>query len=255
MSSGHQSDRVDQIGREALAGLSGESLAVALYGSQARGTAGPGSDIDVLQVVRDGARRYSRGRVEVTALNAEQLLRMSREGALFVLHLRCDARVLADPHGILAEVLAGYRHPDSYGPFRADLAAAATLLRVNTAEFAEHGQGLVRLALYLARSCACIATVEAGSPVTDAEGFADRLADPALGAALAVRRRTGPFVPQDLRALADVLDRYLPVPPRRPGATLAELATELTGLADSAGRNRPADMVRAYVPTLAPPTS
>ncbi|HEY0639225.1 MAG TPA: nucleotidyltransferase domain-containing protein [Pseudonocardiaceae bacterium] len=235
---------VDDLRDEVLAGLRGESLGVLVYGSQARGTAGPGSDIDVLQVVRDGTRRYACGRVDVTALPAAQLLRMSREGALFVLHLRCDGRVLEDPHGILAEVLDGYRQPASYGPFRDDMAAAATLLRVDDAEFAEHGPGLVRLALYLARSCAFVTTVEAGSPVTDAERFAAHLGDPALGEALQVRRRLDAVTPADLRLLAGVLDRYLDVPSRPPGSTLPGLVAAL------AHRKECADMVTAYVPTL-----
>lgn len=228
---------------EVEAALPGESVAVMVYGSQARGTAGPGSDVDVLQVVAEPVASYTSGRVEVTAFTAGQLYEMSRDGGLFVLHLRQDGRLVRDERGVLAGVLAAYRQPASYGPYRRDLAAAAQILDVGEAEFARHGQELTRLALFAARSCASIRTVEAGHLVTDAELFADALGDAELGAALAVRRKDAPFTPEDLDALLRVLRRYLDIPARPPAAAIADVVARLR-----AERPRAASVVAAYLP-------
>jgi len=231
------------IAAEVEAALVGKSVAVMVYGSRARGTAGPASDIDVLQVVVDAPRSYTSGRVEVSAFTVAQLSEMSRDGGLFILHLRHDGLILRDEDGVLAGVLAEYRQPASYADYRAELAAAAQVLAVDAAEFAEHGQHLTRLALFLARTCASIRTVEAGELVTDAALFGARLGDPELGAALAARHKAE-FVPDDLAALLRVLRRYLDVPQRPVGASFADM------LAGLAGRPGASSVVAAYLPLM-----
>jgi hypothetical protein len=228
--------------REALAALDGPSLAVMMYGSTARGTATASSDIDVLQVAHGPVRHYTAGRVDVTTMSPRLLLRISRAGGLFALHLRTDGRVLHDA-GVLRRILAEYRPPVSYGPLRSDLSWLLPTLAVTAAEFAVHGQALTRMALYLVRLCASAATHERGAVVTDADRFASALADPELGAALTVRRRAGPFVLEDLAAITAVLRRYLPAQGNG-NADRGRVHAEITR------RPNAASVLAAFVPAL-----
>src|SRR5262249_36599518 len=74
--------RPDVIAR-ARAAVRGPYLAILLYGSQARGTQRPDSDIDVLQVVRARPGKYSDGNVNVTAYTIDTLWEMCQQGSLF----------------------------------------------------------------------------------------------------------------------------------------------------------------------------
>jgi predicted nucleotidyltransferase len=73
--------------------LQGESLAVMVYGSVARGTDRPNSDLDVLQVRSDRQWLYRIGRVNVSAYTPEFLAKLAGTGSLFVLHLKLDGLV------------------------------------------------------------------------------------------------------------------------------------------------------------------
>jgi len=66
-----------------LATLEGRSLAVMLFGSHARGDAGPASDIDLLQVVPHSPHSYETGGVSVVAYTVNQLRDMAAAGSLF----------------------------------------------------------------------------------------------------------------------------------------------------------------------------
>ena len=70
------------------ASLGTESLAYAVYGSQARGTATDRSDIDVLQLVDTRPGVHSAGPVNVTSYLPFTLREMAMRGSLFVLHLK-----------------------------------------------------------------------------------------------------------------------------------------------------------------------
>ena len=107
--------------------LSGPSIAVMLYGSQARGER-PDSDVDVLQVVEDRGRVYSVGEVNVSAYRAAHFRELASRGSLFVRHLRDEGVVLSDPDRVLQQILSEYLEPASYGALRAELAVVVSAL-------------------------------------------------------------------------------------------------------------------------------
>lgn len=195
--------------------LSGEVIAVALYGSHAQGTAGPASDIDVLQVTPADPRSYSAGPINVTAYTPSALLDMARRGSLFVLHLRQDARVLQDDGGVLAAALDDYRAPRSYAPLYAELRAAAVALH-EVPDSRTYVTGLGKLGVYLLRTAMYARLADSGEPEFVLSRAVHRLGRRRLlTRGLAVRHKATPGV-GDLRALLAGIDWLIgPVPANR----------------------------------------
>lgn len=109
-----------------------EDLAIAVFGSVARGDADAISDRDVLIITDDAARRRSvaarwqRGGWHPTSYGWARLSQQVRRGALFAHHLRLEARRINDPQDRLASLLAGT--PD--GDFATTFRESRDLLRV-----------------------------------------------------------------------------------------------------------------------------
>lgn len=169
----------------ALAAVRGPYLALAIYGSQARGTQRPDSDVDVLQVVSTRPGKYSDGDTNVTAYNVETLREMSAQGSLFMLHLVTDGYIVSDPKGVLARIFAAYRRPLTFEKAIAELAAAARALTVQDRSC--HSDGLRKLGIYVARTACYAVLAEEGEPEFDPERVAERLAIPSMTQALRMR--------------------------------------------------------------------
>jgi hypothetical protein len=150
------------------ANLEGPSLATAVYGSQARGTARIDSDFDVLQVVRTRPRSYSTGNVNVSAYHPASLRTMARRGSLFILHLKLDAVTVDDPYGLLAEVLLSYVEPPSYIPLMTEIAAAAVALHP-VVDTTLYEKSLRRLGIYLVRTAAYATLAARKTPTFDTD--------------------------------------------------------------------------------------
>lgn len=206
----------------ARAAVRGPYLAILLYGSQARGTQRPDSDIDVLQVVRARPGKYSDGNVNVTAYTIDTLREMCRRGSLFMLHLCMDGYVVEDAGGVLSEILDGYERPSHFTNAIAELTAAARALTVEDA--ADHWDGLRKLGIYVARTVCYAVLADRGEPEFDPDVVAARLGVPSMQRAL--RLRLEPPRADDLHTLhSAVVDLLGDVPPA--GTTLDSLAAEL----------------------------
>lgn len=140
-----------------------------LYGSQARGSAQPDSDVDILQVVPSGSGSYRRGRVAVTAYTAAHLHQMAIQGSLFILHLIVDGVVIEDEHGVIESALVAYTPPPSYESLRVALREAAAALLVDDLELRDHLEGIGRLGIYLLRTDLYASAAAAGRPQFDAD--------------------------------------------------------------------------------------
>jgi hypothetical protein len=214
--------------RRVEASLRGDSIAVALYGSQAQGAAGPGSDIDVLQLTPARPRSYSDGPVNVTAYTPSGLLEMAGRGSLFVLHLCNDAVIIRDPDGVLACALAAYRSPQSYGPLFSELRAAATALH-EVEDSRRYLASLKRLGVYLLRTSMYAKLAERGDPVFVVSEAVDRLGCPRLGDALRLRQKPTADL-HDLRTLLETVEGLIgPVPANGCGSVEA-FAVSLAGV-------------------------
>jgi predicted nucleotidyltransferase len=174
-----------EVVARAMAAVRGEYVAVALYGSQARGTARPDSDIDVLQVVTTRPGKYSDGIVNVTAYNVDTLWEMSAQGSLFMLHLRTDGSILRDPDGTLSDIFASYQMPPNFRQSIKELATAARALTVQDAHL--HRTGLRKLGIYVARTACYAVLAERGEPEFDPEIVAKKLGIPSMTRALHMR--------------------------------------------------------------------
>lgn len=194
-----------------------------LYGSEARGSAQPDSDVDILQVVRSGAGSYRNGRVAVTAYTPAHLHQMAAQGSLFILHLIVDGVVVDDQYGVIAAALGGYVPPASYDPLRLALREAAAALLVDGVELADHLEPIGRLGIYLLRTELYARGASAGSPLFDAELAAGQR-DPELLRILRMRRQPR-LAEADVQAILAKLVRFFEVSPR--GERLADAAVSL----------------------------
>lgn len=152
---------------EIWSALKGPSLAIMLYGSRARGVARLDSDVDVLQIVPSRPSLYADGRVNVAAYTSAHLMLLAQRGSLFVRHLRDEGVILEDSYGILAQILATYRPPANYEVLKRELALALGATSAMGTEPFE--AGVLRLAIYAARTALYVHAVESGRLAFDVE--------------------------------------------------------------------------------------
>ncbi|HET8661547.1 MAG TPA: nucleotidyltransferase domain-containing protein [Micromonosporaceae bacterium] len=197
------------------------ALSVVLYGSRARGSARPDSDVDVLEVVAAKPRSYSTGNMNISAYHPHALGAMAERGSLFMLHLKVDGVVLADPCGVFRGIIESYRHPASYAPLLAEVRAAATAL-VTTSDTDRYRPRLRRLGLYLLRTAVYATLAERGDPVFDTEQAGRRLGR--APAVEALRRRLAGVQPDDLAVLLAGISSVVGSPPENRWGSVEALA-------------------------------
>jgi hypothetical protein len=169
--------------------LVGPVEAAMLYGSCARGNATMQSDVDVLVIVRDNPGGVSDGALAITAYRAGHLRTLADRGSLFVLHLVRDGRILHDPAGELADILAAYKAPADPDRLEIELAAAASgLLAATVEERAAHGPAMRNLAYYLIRTAIYGRCAKQGEPEFDSAAAASALGLGNLAPLIAARR-------------------------------------------------------------------
>jgi len=130
-------ERADEV-TEALVDRFPQVSGVCLYGSVARGDAGPDSDLDLLVVGKDPDLRPSsirraldlRGaqpRVSIVYHTPDTLHRYVETGSRFLLHVQLEGEVLYDDSGLLSELK---RRSPIRGPIRAEVDGQLRRLRL-----------------------------------------------------------------------------------------------------------------------------
>lgn len=205
--------------------LVGPVEAAMLYGSEARGSAGPRSDVDVLVLIRQHPRTVVLGDLTVSAYLPSHLRALAERGSLFVLHLRHDGVVLHDPTSRLADVLSAFAPPANPELVSAELAVAAGgLLAATTVERTELGAAMHGLAYYLLRSAVYDACARNGRPQFDCGTALQQLGLARLAPLIAERRL--PHTAERLERVLAALPAALPgcAQRRAPGLVATSVA-------------------------------
>jgi predicted nucleotidyltransferase len=160
--------------------------ALLVYGSQARGDAVPGSDLDVLALVaRPRVSAYS-GVVSVSYYTVQQLA--TGIGTLFGSHLKRDAKIVWDKYGELTRAVASMGEVDT-GRLFSRTREMSTLFTSLDRDLPRYLPGLLRQARYLLRSCLYAQSIAAGNPCFSVRELAIRHNDVNLARLLASRQQ------------------------------------------------------------------
>lgn len=199
---------------------------VVLYGSYARGDSTDASDIDVLQI--DDARpgRYSDGRLSAVLYTRDQLLEMSRAGALYILHVKTEGVILRDDEGYVRQVLDAYVEPSSYAGVISKVRDTSAALDIEWYEFNRHPQAANRVALHLLRTVLYASCAEIGKPTFAISRVASLLGDTEIAECYAASKGDARSWSLFLACKA-LLERYLGPLPSNQYGDLESLAVGL----------------------------
>ncbi len=156
-----------------------------LYGSQARGDAVPGSDVDVLALVTTPRSSTHSGDVNLSYYTREQL--STGVGTLFGAHLKRDGKIVCDNHGHLVRVVEGMGEVDTERLLRR-VRSMSELFTNPERDLPKYLPGLLRQARYLLRSCQYAQAIADGDPCFSVRELAGRHGDPDLTRLLASRQ-------------------------------------------------------------------
>jgi len=159
-----------------------DACAVMLYGSRARGTERPDSDIDILALVETKPGSVQFGNVSITYYTSAHLLHMAESGSLFIKHLRDEGSCISDPAGLLNSIFAVYTPRSNYDSLRSDLAAVLSALSVSDRKY--YADGLIRAGVWAARSAVYVVGAEREELSFDTLTACERASVPELAGVL-----------------------------------------------------------------------
>jgi len=203
--------------------LTAEVEGLMVYGSQARGDAVLGSDLDLLALVEQPRPTTRSGDVNVSYYTREQL--STGIGTLFGAHLKRDGKILWDLHGRLTRAVEGMGEVDTDRLL--ERARRMSELFTNPErDLPKYLSGLLRQARYLLRSCQYAQAIADGAPCFSVRELAARHHDPALTELLASRQPGDATVADFEECLSRLRGIIGDFPPSKHGSLEATIVNE-----------------------------
>jgi hypothetical protein len=208
---------------EAFPELPADIEGLLVYGSRARGDAVPGSDLDVLALVRVPRPSTASGDVNVSYYTREQL--STGAGTLFGAHLKRDAKIVWDNHDHLTRAVEDMGDVDT-DRLLTRARAMSALFTSPKRDLPKYLPGLLRQARYLLRSCLYAQAIADGHPCFSVRELAVRHRDPYLARLLSSRQpgeATTPDFEECLSRLRGIIGEF---PPSEHGSLEAAVVNE-----------------------------
>ena len=155
--------------------LAADTRGLLMYGSQARGDAVTGSDLDLLALVDSQRPSTYAGDVNISYYTREQL--STGIGTLFGAHLKRDAKVVWDNDGLLARAVEEMGEVDTDRLLNRARSMSA-LFTSPERDLPKYLPGLLRQARYLLRSCLYAESIAASDPCFSVRELAVREGSP-----------------------------------------------------------------------------
>jgi predicted nucleotidyltransferase len=185
--------------------LPADARALLVYGSQARGDAVAGSDLDVLALVDSPRPSTYAGDVNISYYTRDQL--STGIGTLFGAHLKRDARIVWDDFGLLRDAVEAMGDVDTGRLLRRALRMSELFTSLER-DLPKYLPGLLREARYLLRSCLYAQAIADGHPCFSVRELAARNNDPRLASLLSSRQQGEPSI-DDLNECLSRLRRII----------------------------------------------
>lgn len=184
--------------------------AILLFGSHARGDAGPNSDTDLFGISRGGKlAAYDANCINLTVSNTEVVLKKAKAGDLFISHIAFEAMPLFDPNGLLLEIKREFQWKSNYDPLIRDACRLAYWIIDTNEKMGTFNEG-ARWLSWCARTAAIGTLANNKKPVFATPQLVSFLGIPSLS--LIINNKNSPLIDRSISNSAKIFfRRFFPI--------------------------------------------